>query len=39
MQMPTPNVQVLARKDRIVERLQSVLPVSAVIHDDFETRA
>ncbi|MCT4559021.1 MAG: FAD-binding protein [Pelagimonas sp.] len=39
MQMPQPDPSVLARKMRIVERLQSVLPKSAVIHDEAETRA
>ncbi len=39
MQMPTPNAAVLSKKARIVERLQSVLPEDAVIHDPTETRA
>ncbi len=39
MQMPTPNAAILARKDQIVKRLQSVLPEGAVVHDPFETRA
>ncbi|SLN13077.1 putative FAD-linked oxidoreductase [Falsiruegeria litorea R37] len=39
MEMPTPNAAVLARKARLVERLQRVLPEDAVIHDEAETRA
>ncbi|MCT4609515.1 MAG: FAD-binding protein [Pelagimonas sp.] len=39
MQMPEPNPSIIARKARIVERLQSVLPPSAVIHKEAETRA
>ena len=39
MQMPEPNRSVLARKDRIVERLRSVLPADRVISDEAETRA
>jgi glycolate oxidase len=39
MDMPAPNPVILSRKDRIVARLQSVLPPSAVIHDEAETRA
>jgi glycolate oxidase len=39
MQMPEPNPSIIARKARIVERLQSVLPPSAVIHEEAETRA
>ena len=39
MQMPSPNMSILAKKDRIVERLLSVLPFDAVIHDEAETRA
>ncbi|MFC7703059.1 FAD-linked oxidase C-terminal domain-containing protein [Plastorhodobacter daqingensis] len=39
MQMPQPNLAILARKDRIVARLQEVLPQDAVIHDSAETRA
>ena len=38
MQMPTPDAAILARKDQIVKRLQSVLPKGAVVHDPFETR-
>jgi glycolate oxidase len=37
--MPTPNAQVLARKDRVVARLLKALPEDAVIHDQHETRA
>jgi glycolate oxidase len=39
MQMPEPNPEILAKKSRIVERLQSVIPADAVIHDPAETRA
>ncbi|GGH33426.1 glycolate oxidase [Cribrihabitans marinus] len=39
MDMPTPDPRVLARKDRLVRRLQAVLPSDAVIHDEAETRA
>jgi glycolate oxidase len=39
MEMPAPNPAILSRKDRIVARLQGVLPDGAVIHDEAETRA
>ena len=39
MEMPAPNPAILARKARLVERLLSVLPADAVIHDEVETRA
>ncbi|MEH6647199.1 FAD-linked oxidase C-terminal domain-containing protein [Sulfitobacter sp.] len=39
MEMPVPNPAVLARKARVVERLNTVLPADAVIHDERETRA
>ena len=39
MQMPEPNRDVLARKDRVVARLRAVLPASAVIDDPRETHA
>jgi len=39
MQMPVPNAAILSKKARIVERLLSVLPSEAVIHDPSETRA
>jgi glycolate oxidase len=39
MQMPAPDARVLAKRDRIVARLHSVLPAEAVIHDPRETRA
>jgi glycolate oxidase len=39
MQMPEPNKAILARKDHIVARLEAVLPQSAVISDEAETRA
>jgi glycolate oxidase len=39
MEMPVPDAGVIARKARIVARLQEVLPTSAVIHDATQTRA
>ena len=39
MEMPEPNQFVLDKKAHIVKRLQSVLPLDAVIHDVDETRA
>ncbi len=39
MEMPTPDEGIIARKERIVQRLQSVMPRDAVIHDPAETRA
>ncbi|MFT6676982.1 MAG: glycolate oxidase [Sulfitobacter sp.] len=39
MEMPKPDQNVLARKARVVARLQDVLPADAVIHDPRETRA
>ncbi len=39
MEMPVPDAGVIKRKARIVQRLQEVLPLSAVIHDPAETRA
>jgi glycolate oxidase len=39
MEMPIPDARVLARKARVVERLQAVLAADAVIHDERETRA
>lgn len=39
MEMPIPNPAVLARKGRVVDRLLSVLPKDAVIHEEAETRA
>ena len=39
MQMPAPDQMVIGRKDRIVARLQEVLPRDAVIYDVMETRA
>jgi glycolate oxidase len=39
MEMPIPDAAVLSKKDRIVARLSSVLPRSAVIHDEAETKA
>lgn len=39
MEMPAPNPDVLARKARVVARLQEVLPSDAVIFDEAETRA
>ncbi|NIY70976.1 FAD-binding protein [Marivivens donghaensis] len=39
MDMPSPNVALIAKKDRIVSRLRAVLPDDAVISDIAETRA
>ncbi|MFY0616354.1 FAD-linked oxidase C-terminal domain-containing protein [Shimia sp.] len=39
MKMPAPNPEVLAKKARVVARLQDVLPRSAVIFEESETRA
>ncbi len=39
MEMPAPNPAILARKADLVEKLQSVLPNDAVIHEPSETRA
>ena len=39
MEMPVPNPAIMARKARVVERLQAVLPDDAVIFDERETRA
>ncbi|MCP4208187.1 MAG: FAD-binding protein [Shimia sp.] len=39
MDMPTPNPEVLAKKARIVARLNEVLPPDAVISDEVEVRA
>ncbi len=39
MEMPVPNPEILARKARVVERLQRVLPADAVIFEEAETRA
>ena len=39
MEMPIPNPAIMARKARVVERLQGVLPFDAVIFDERETRA
>lgn len=39
MEMPIPDEGIIARKERIVQRLQSVIPHDAVIHDPAETRA
>jgi len=39
MDMPTPDPLVLAKKAKVVDRLLSVLPADAVIHDEAETRA
>jgi glycolate oxidase len=39
MEMPAVDPVILAKKGRIIERLLSVLPAEAVIHDDMETRA
>ncbi|UWR22661.1 FAD-linked oxidase C-terminal domain-containing protein [Sulfitobacter sp. S190] len=39
MEMPQPDPAIIARKPRVVARLQSVLPSDAVIHDPRETHA
>ncbi|PTX54734.1 glycolate oxidase [Litoreibacter ponti] len=39
MEMPAPDARIMAKKARLVSRLQGVLPSDAVIHDEFETRA
>ncbi|THD74045.1 FAD-binding protein [Thalassobius vesicularis] len=39
MEMPKPDLAVLAKKPQLVKRLLQVLPADAVIHDDAETRA
>ena len=39
MEMPAPDVRIMAKKAKLVKRLQQVLPSDAVIHDEFETRA
>ena len=39
MDMPTPNSTILSRKAAIVERLQGVIPESAVIHTEAQVRA
>ncbi len=39
MEMPEPDARILARKDRIVARLRSVLPPETVISELSETRA
>ena len=39
MDMPLPNLSILSRKARIVDRLLAILPRDAVIDDVTETRA
>lgn len=39
MQMPTPSARVLGLKSRLIDRLSTVLPADAIIHDVAETRA
>ena len=39
MEMPPADPVILGKKAKLVERLQSVLPADAVIHDPAETRA
>lgn len=39
MEMPAPDARIMAKKAKLVDRLVSVLPKDAVIHDTFETRA
>jgi glycolate oxidase len=38
MEMPVPNPDVLSKKNRVVARLEAVLPAGAVISDEAETR-
>ncbi|MBC6438331.1 MAG: FAD-binding protein [Rhodobacteraceae bacterium] len=39
MEMPTPDLTILAKKPVLVARLKSVLPSDMVIHEEAETRA
>ncbi len=39
MEMPTPNPDILCRKDAVLSRLLQALPNEAVIHEQSETRA
>ncbi|CUH85237.1 FAD-linked oxidase C-terminal domain-containing protein [Thalassovita mediterranea] len=39
MEMPKPNPELLAIKPTLVKKLQGVLPLDAVIHEEAETRA
>ncbi|KUJ77986.1 glycolate oxidase subunit GlcD [Ruegeria marisrubri] len=39
MEMPKPNPGVMSRKAMLLERLRSVLPDDAIIHEEVETRA
>ena len=39
MEMPTPDAAILAKKDRVVARLQSVMPKNAVIFEESEVIA
>ena len=39
MDMPIPDATIIARKAAVVERLQAVLPKSAVIHEDRQVKA
>ncbi|MFT7253610.1 MAG: glycolate oxidase [Paracoccaceae bacterium] len=39
MEMPKPDQMILSKKARVVSRLQSVLPLTAVIYDEAETKA
>ncbi|THH36191.1 FAD-binding protein [Aliishimia ponticola] len=39
MQMPQPDAEIIARKPRVLARLQEVLPPDAVISEEAETRA
>ncbi len=39
MEMPAPNTLVMSKKARLVALLQTVLPKTAVIHEEIETRA
>lgn len=39
MEMPIPNPAILAKKSRLVDQLRMILPETAVIHAEAETRA
>jgi glycolate oxidase len=39
MEMPAPDARILSRKAQVVQRLLTVLPKDAVIHEEAETRA
>ena len=39
MDMPIPDAKIIAKKASVVERLQAVLPLNAVIHEDRQVKA